>query len=436
MPFAQFHYPFENKEKFEQSFPGDFIAEYVGQVRAWFYYLHAISIGLFGKRAFKNVIVTGTILGEDGRKLSKSLNNYTDPNTVMDQYGADSLRYLLLSSPVLAAEDFSLINKDIADTARKLSMIWNMYDFFSLYASVDKWEWLGDTTDPLKNLTNPLDRWIVSRVHQLTDQIETSMKAYDIPRAMKPIAGFVDDASNWYVRRSRRRFWKSDNDSDKQNAYKTLHYVLMQLSIVMAPFTPFLSEELYRKLTGGVSVHLLDWPLKRSIDQRIIDAMAKIREMITLGLAQRASSGLKVRQPLQSVTIESDVDINQDLIEIIMEELNVKKVVVKKSKKQEETTVSLDTVVTEQLRKEGIVRELIRLIQNARKDAGLEVEDRISLLIESESPEILGYVDDFKDLIKGETLAEEFLEVPEDAYSVTSKVEGLEVRIFLSKYMV
>ena len=166
MPFAQFHYPFENKQKFEESFPGDFVSEYVGQVRGWFYYLHAISIGLFEKIAFKNVIVTGTLLGQDGRKLSKSLNNFTDPNIVINQYSADALRFLLLSSPVLSGEDYSLLDKDIADISRKLSMIWNMFDFFTLYASVDSWEWLGSLDDPLESLVNPLDRWIVSRSHQ------------------------------------------------------------------------------------------------------------------------------------------------------------------------------------------------------------------------------------------------------------------------------
>ena len=259
MPFAQFHYPFENVEKFEANFPGDFIVEYVGQVRAWFYYVHAVSVGLFGHNAYKNVIVTGTIAGNDGRKMSKSYGNFTDPNDLMDKYSADSLRFLLLSCPLLNGEDYSLQDKDVSDVARKLSMIWNMFDFFTMYAEVDMWEFDGKLFDPTEHLEEPLDQWIISRVHQLVQEVGKRMDVYDIPNAMKPILPFIEDASNWYVRRSRRRFWKAGDDNDKNNAYRTLHYVLVQLSMVLAPFTPFLAEELYQKLTGGESVHLLDW---------------------------------------------------------------------------------------------------------------------------------------------------------------------------------
>jgi isoleucyl-tRNA synthetase len=437
MPFAQFHYPFENKQKFEANFPGDFIAEYIGQVRAWFYYLHAISIGLFGKKAFKNVIVTGTILGDDGRKLSKSLKNFTDPNLIIDKYSADAVRYLLLSSSVLAGEDFSLLDKDIADTSRKLGMVWNMYDFFSLYASIDGWEWDRNLEDPLSKLKNPLDRWIVSRVHQLIEGIDKNMQDYDIPKALKPIATFIDDASNWYVRRSRRRFWKSDNDIDKQDAYKTLHYTLVQLSIAMAPFTPFLAEELFRKLTGEESVHLLNWPEKRAVDNDLVITMAKIREMITIGLAQRASAGLKVRQPLQSVILEGiKHDISDELKNIIKEELNVKEVLVDKSKSVAIKSARMNLKVTDNLRKEGIVREIIRLIQNTRKEAGFEVEDRISLLLESESPEITQYIEEFKDLIISETLVGELGEAPTGSYIIFANIESFEVKIAMSKFSV
>ena len=207
MPFAQFHYPFENKEKFEANFPGDFIVEYIGQVRAWFYYMHAMSVALFGENSFKNVIVTGNVAGNDGRKMSKSYGNYTDPNELMDKFSADSLRFLLLSSPLLNGEDFALQDKEVGDVARKLSMIWNMYDFFTMYAEVDGWEFTGEIKDPLEELKNPLDLWIVSRVHQLVAEVEKHMDAYNIPDAMSPILPFLDDASNWYVRRSRRRFW-------------------------------------------------------------------------------------------------------------------------------------------------------------------------------------------------------------------------------------
>jgi isoleucyl-tRNA synthetase len=437
MPFAQFHYPFENKEKFEKNFPGDFISEYVGQVRAWFYYVHAISVGLFGKKAFNNVIVTGTILGSDGRKLSKSLGNFTDPNIVINDYGADALRFLLLASPVLSGEDFSLADKDVADISRKLNMIWNMYDFFTLYASVDDWESDGTLQDPLSELENPLDRWVVSRLHQLAIEIDTNMEAYDIQKALKPVLEFIDDASNWYVRRSRRRFWKSGDDSDKASAYKTLHYVLSYLVIVIAPFTPFLSDEIYQKLTGKESVHLCYWPEARGIDLDLINNMTHVRELITQGLAQRAESGLKVRQPLQSVTLYGVGKLDDQLRDIVKEELNVKEVKIIQSEYEGvELQAKVDTQLSDELREEGLIRELIRFIQNSRKEAGLQVEDRISLLIESESPEVNEAVMSYKETIMGETLCSEFGEVPEDAFGTTVNVGGLQVKIALSKFLV
>jgi len=437
MPFAQFHYPFENKEKFEKNFPCDFISEYVGQVRAWFYYVHAISVGLFGKKAFNNVIVTGTILGSDGRKLSKSLGNFTDPNIVINDYGADALRFLLLASPVLSGEDFSLADKDVADISRKLNMIWNMYDFFTLYASVDDWESEGPIQDPLSELENPLDRWVVSRLHQLAIEIDTNMEADDIQKALKPVLEFIDDASNWYVRRSRRRFWKSGDDSDKASAYKTLHYVLSYLVIVIAPFTPFLSDEIYQKLTGEESVHLCYWPEARGIDLDLIKNMSHVRELITQGLAQRAESGLKVRQPLQSVTLYGVGELDNHLIDIVKEELNVKEVkIIQSDGEGVELQARIDTQLSDELREEGLIRELIRFIQNSRKEAGLQVEDRISLLIESESPEVNQAVMAYKETIMGETLCSEFGEVPEDAFGTTVKVGGLQVKIALSKFLV
>ncbi|MDQ3158776.1 MAG: isoleucine--tRNA ligase, partial [bacterium] len=234
MPFAQFHYPFENKEKFEESFPGDFIVEYVAQVRAWFYYLHVVGVGLFDQSAFKNVIVHGTLAGNDGRKLSKSFGNYTDPNVLMDETSADALRYFMLSSPVMSGEDATITDKEVMDVNRKLAMIWNMYDFFTMYAEVDKWEWKGKVDDEiLEDLESPLDIWIVSRMNQLHTEIETHMDEYDLPNATRPIIEFVDDASNWFVRRSRKRFWKTDNDDDKNDAYKTLHWILLRLSLLM-----------------------------------------------------------------------------------------------------------------------------------------------------------------------------------------------------------
>ncbi len=439
MPFAQFHYPFENVEKFEANFPGDFIVEYVPQVRAWFYYMNAVNVGLFGKVPFKTALVHGTLAGNDGRKMSKSFGNYTDPNVLMDQYSADSLRFLFLTSPLLNGEDFALLDKDVADVARKLTMVWNMYDFFTLYAEVDGWEWNGSYDDPSEDLTNPLDRWIVSRVHQLTAEVETHMNKYDIPNAVKPILPFIEDASNWYVRRSRRRFWKSEDDGDKQNAYRTLHYVLVQLAHVMAPFTPFLAEELYRKLTGGESVHLRDWPKAGHIDELAIDKMALLREVINQGLSKRAEARLKIRQPLNPVRIKgaklafmSHQDPQAEFyISILCEELNVKGHILSTS--GDTLEVTLDTKLTPELKREGMAREVVRNVQGARKEAGLDVDDRIHLSLSTTDEELRKAIDENHSTITAETLAKTLVFDQTFSHDTSCSVDGAPLTISLEK---
>jgi isoleucyl-tRNA synthetase len=424
MPFAQFHYPFENVEKFEQNFPGDFIVEYVGQVRAWFYYLHAVNVGLFGKNAFKNVIVTGNVAGNDGYKMSKSRGNFTDPNELMDKYSADSWRLLLLSSPLLNGEDFALHDKDVNDTARKLSMVWNMYDFFTMYAEVDGWEFTGDVSDPSESLENPLDQWIVSRVHQLTNEVEKHMDIYDIPSATKPLLPFIEDASNWYVRRSRRRFWKSGDSTDKNDAYRTLHYVLVRLSMVLAPFTPFLAEELYQKLTDGESVHLLDWPEGGRVNELVMSEMATVRDYVNVGLSIRAKERIKVRQPLASVMVPTRGEF-VNFEDILAEELNVKTV------KQGEA-LSLDLEITPELKREGLMREVIRHVQNARKAAGLNVDNHIVLSLETDDTELVKAIHDHQETIAKETLADE-MKPGGYEYQEILKVEGAELHLALQK---
>lgn len=425
MPFAQFHYPFENKQKFEDNFPGDFIVEYIGQVRAWFYYMHSMSVALFGENSFKNVIVTGNVAGNDGRKMSKSYGNYTDPNELMDQYSADSLRFLLLQSPLLNGEDFALQDKEVGDVARKLSMVWNMYDFFTMYAEVDKWEWNGDMSDPSSHLTNPLDQWIVSRVHQLNQEIEKNLDAYDIPNAVKPVLPFIEDASNWYVRRSRRRFWKSGDDTDKDNAYRTLHYVLVHLSQIMAPFTPFLAEELYQKLTGGESVHLLDWPQAGRVNELVVRDMETVRDYVNVGLSIRAKERMKVRQPLASVTVPTLGEF-VDFEDILTEELNVKKVIQGKES-------ALDLKLTPELKREGLMREIVRHIQNARKNAGLNVDDHILVSLTSADEELQKTIKEFHKTIANETLADTINDTAYDLYTIDVKVEGAALQISLQK---
>ena len=424
MPFAQFHYPFENKEKFEVNFPGDFIVEYIGQVRAWFYYMHAMSVALFGENSFKNVIVTGNIAGNDGRKMSKSYGNYTDPNELMDKFSADSLRFLLLSSPLLNGEDFALQDKAVGDVARKLGMIWNMYDFFTMYAEVDGWEYDGGLEDPLASLTNPLDIWIVSEVHLLASHVEKEMDEYNIPNALAMILPFLDDASNWYVRRSRRRFWKSEDDSDKNDAYRTLHYVLVRLSYILAPFTPFLAEELYHNLTGDdESIHLKDWLPAGGVNEVFVNEMAYVRGYVNEGLSLRAKAGLKVRQPLASVTVPN-VGEQIDFTSILLDELNVKSVKVGKE-------VAIDEKLTPVLKREGMMREVIRFVQAARKKAGLNVDDRIVLSLKTDNAELNEAIKQHHDEIYAETLAVGDQKDSSEGEAV--KVDGAELVISLAK---
>ncbi|MBR1801665.1 isoleucine--tRNA ligase [Candidatus Saccharibacteria bacterium] len=452
MPFAQLHYPFENKEKFEKNYPADFIVEYVGQVRAWFYYVHVVNTALFGHNAYKNVITTGTLAGNDGRKMSKSLGNYTDPNELMDKFSADSLRFLLLSSPVLAGEDFALLDKDVSDVARKLSMIWNTYDFFTMYAEVDHFDSsdaaLPDALLPhrtsstaqsatpgalpqrlkMSNAVNPLDAWIVSRLYEVRNQITEGMKEYNIPKAVEGILPFVDDLSNWFVRRSRRRFWKATDTQDKLEAYSTLYFVLVYLAQILAPFVPFLAEELYQKMTGSeTSVHLLDWPEAGEIDVEVLAKMKHTRDIITEGLALRMQKSeteeqIKVRQPLSELVYDGE-KLSEYYESIIADEVNVKRVT-------NGSATKLDKTLTPELKEEGFARELIRFVQSGRKKAGLNVDDRIKLSVSC-------YVsEEYKKMIADEVLATEFstdASAENYEYDEIVKIDGDNITISLEK---
>ncbi|MCC9312908.1 MAG: isoleucine--tRNA ligase [Candidatus Nanosynbacter sp.] len=442
MSFAQFHYPFENKEKFEASFPADFIIEAIDQTRGWFYSLTAVNVALFGKSPWKNLICTGFINAADGKKMSKKLKNYTDPMELMNKTSADSFRFLMLSSPLTNGENFALADKDVMDVARKLGMIWNMYDFFTMYAEVDGWEFNGDLSDPLHDLTNPLDIWIVSRLHQLITEVERGLDNYNLQDATKPILPFLDDASNWYVRRSRRRFWKSEDDGDKNDAYRTLHYVLVRLSYMLAPFTPFLAEELYHNLTGdNESIHLKDWLPAGEIDNSMLRDMNALRTAVNDGLSKRASEGIKVRQPLASVklvnTISQDTsaEVAQFLIDIAKDELNVKSVEIVTDSESEsaQPSVVYDLTITPELKREGLMREIVRHVQSARKQAGLQIDDRIVLSIFSDDSEISQAIDAFADVIKSETLAVELNSVVNESEKYDAKIEGKLVEISLKK---
>ncbi len=433
MPFAELHYPFENKEKFEQNYPADFIVEYVGQVRAWFYYVHAVNttlaeIGAFGeaakqgpKNAYKNVITTGTLAGNDGRKMSKSLGNFTDPNILMDSYSADALRFLLLSSPVLSGEDFALLDKDVSDINRKLAMIWNVYDFFTTYAAVDGW----DSENAEVKSENPLDIWILSRLYQLRDEITAGMTEYNIPKALAGVIPFLDDLSNWFVRRSRRRFSKSSDATDKNAAYATLYTVLVYLAKILAPFVPFLAEELYKNMTGSpASLPLETWPAPGPIDTEILEKMAETRAAITEGLALRMRKSdiepqIKVRQPLASFTYAGE-KLDDFYEQIIAEEVNVKTV-------KHGDEFELDKTLTPELKAEGYTRDLIRAVQSARKNAGLAMDDHIKLSLSVEIPE------GFTKLVKAEVLADEIVKDANLAHDEIAKLSGEAVTISLEK---
>lgn len=426
MPFAQFHYPFENKEIFEKhKFPADFITEAIDQTRGWFYSLTAINVGLFGQAPYKNLICTGFINASDGKKMSKKLNNYTPPMELMDKYSADSFRFLMLSSPLTSGDNFSLNDKDILDVTRKLSMIWNIYDFFTMYAKVDGWEYNGKLKDPTGKINNPLDVWAVSRLHQLVRHVEKFTEEYNLQEALQPILPFIDDVSNWFVRRSRRRFWKSEDDRDKNDAYITLHYVLTRLAYILAPFTPFLAEELYYKMTNDKeSIHLKNWLSTGHVDEKNMNDMETVRNYVNMGLSLRMKAGIKVRQPLASVTVPKTKG-EFDFKPILINELNVKSV-----KKGDH--VAIDKVITPELKREGLVRELIRFVQNSRKDASLNVDDRIVLSLQTGNVELEKAINEYREIIQAETLASSISNLS-NGYKKTVKINGDLVVILLQK---
>jgi len=335
MPYAQNHYPFENKESFEASFPADFIAEGLDQTRGWFYTLTVLAVALFDKPAFKNVVVNGIILAEDGQKMSKSKKNYPDPMEIIEEYGADCLRAYLINSPVVRAEPVRFQREGIEQVYRNMvSPFWNAYSFFVTYARLDNYR-------PALNYqpsANKLDRWIVSRFQTLVTRVTDHMEGSYLYKVIPELEHFIDLLTNWYIRRSRRRFWRAENDVDKHHAYDTLYYILAEFSKVMAPFLPFLSEEIYRNLvatredrdaSNKESVHLCDFPIavESWIDRDIEDEMRYVRLLVAQGRSLRAKHDLKIRQPLSSmktVATEDQKRALDELGDIVLDELNIK----------------------------------------------------------------------------------------------------------------
>lgn len=378
MPFAEYHYPFENKAEFEKRSPGDFIAEYIAQTRTWFYYLHAMSIALFDHVAFKNVVTTGTIVAADGEKISKSKKNYTDPLELIDTYGADAMRLYLMGSPVMQAEDLRFRDEDVRDAHNRIiGILWNSFKFFDLYQK----EYDGKAEG--RKSEHVLDRWIFALLDEVTEEVTAAMERYDTPRAARAIRGFVDEYSTWYVRRSRERV-KSEWH-ERQFALATQREVLVTFAKLIAPIMPFLADAIWRNIEDGGSVHLEEWPqVKRGFFARlfakpdaILAEMKDVRSIVTKALEARDKAGIKVRQPLNLLEIGSN--ISKELRDIIRDEVNVKQVMPAKDLAAGE--VRLDTVITPELQREGEVRELLRAVQGLRKEGGLNPGDAATILV-------------------------------------------------------
>lgn len=470
MPFAQVHYPFENAEWFEHHYPGDFIVEYIGQTRGWFYTMHVLATALFDRPAFSACVSHGIVLGDDGRKMSKSLRNYPDPHDMFDVYGADAMRWYLLSSPILRGADFSVSEAGMRDTVRHVILpYWNAYYFLTLYANA-----AGTVGRFRTDQTDVLDRYVLGEVRGLVESVTDRMDVYDLFGACEAVATFLDTLTNWYIRRSRDRFWEGDQD-----AIDTLHTALLTLSQVAAPLLPLVTEHVHGGLTaadGSPSVHLTDWPSAETFpfDAELHAGMARVRDACSTLLSLRKAEGLRVRLPLAKAVVASpDADLLAAHVEILRDELNVKHVelttdvdaygskelvlnpktlgprlggrtqeVIRAHKagdwsvsgdravvggvelepgefdfrlvssgegavatlRQSEGLVVLDTTVTPELEREGTARDLIRQIQQARRDAGLDVSDRIVLTITGPD-EVVAAFEAHRELVMSETLA-------------------------------
>lgn len=379
MPFAAEHYPFENKNIIKERFPAQFVAEYIAQTRTWFYYMHAVSTVLFDRAPFENVVTTGTVLAEDGQKMSKSKGNFPDPWILFNKYGVDAIRFYLLASPIMKSEDLNFSEKGVDEVYKKVILrLQNVVALYQMYADA-KVEAKSDSK-------NVLDQWMIARLHEAVGEVTRGLDSYELDKATRPFDLLVDDLSTWYVRRSRERF-KNDSDlNDKQAALSTTKYVLLELSKLLAPVMPFLAERIYRDL-GGVkeSVHLENWPTVSktgllgklfggSADNKIIAEMAKVREIVSLGLEARATAKIKVRQPLARLQVKNNLLANY--FSLIAEEVNVKEVVVDEGLAEE---VLLDTTITPELEEEGRMRDLLREVQDLRKTNGLNPSDRVKL---------------------------------------------------------
>ena len=480
MPFAQVHYPFENKEWFDDHFPADFIVEYINQTRGWFYTLHVLATALFDRPAFQNVICHGILLAEDGAKLSKKLRNYTEPNEIFVKQGSDALRWYLMSANIVRGGDSRISDNGIDDVVRHVLLpIWNAYSFFTLYANVDGYEAKFRTESE-----HLLDRYLLAKTRQLVESVDSKMEDYDLPGATESIQAFIDALNNWYIRRSRDRFWEKrtkENENQKKDAYDTLYTVLKIFSQVSAPFLPMIMEEIHTGLTGEQSVHLTDWPDSEILpeDKPLVENMDRIRDAASTALRLREDEGIRVRLPLSSMVIAGPGSSSlSNFLELLTDEINVKKIelieqldeyatyslqpngsllgprlgkdvqsvfaaakrgdwelnkdgtakVANVLLREEEfelglqphegitaatlnsgdAIIILDTEITENLAKEGIARDVIRQVQQARRDAELVVTDRIKIWLNG-GETILDSVRTFEEYVTSQILATEIV---------------------------
>lgn len=399
VPFASNHYPFDTtrfnpKQGWFQKarrYPADFIAEGLDQTRGWFYSMLVLNTALFGRAPYKHVLVNGLLLAEDGRKMSKRLKNYPEMDYVLNTYGADALRYFLMASPLVRAEEAAFSEKGVDEVQKKLiGRLDNVVTFYELYKD--------DAVQASDQSPHVLDRWICSRLAELEQEVRTQLDAYVIDKAARPIMDFVDDLSTWYVRRSRDRF--KEAGADMTHALQTTRYVLQTFATIIAPFTPFVAEDVYQRAGGEEeSVHLAPWPQVRRADASVLSRMQTIRALVTKTLELRTIAGSKVRQPLAQVTLQDEsLKADEAFLEILKDEVNVKAVAFDAS--QDELVV-LDTVVTDALKQEGYVRELMRFVQGLRKDTGLTPDDTITLTLSPNAEAIVtGFADELKKTVR------------------------------------
>jgi len=435
MSFAQMHYPFENKKKFEDNFPAQFISEYISQTRAWFYVMHVMAVALFDSNSFENVIATGVILNEKGDKMSKSKKNYPDPWKVINEYGVDALRFYLMSSAVMQAENLFFNERDLRDIFRKnIIILWNVYKFYEMYEENVKSQISKVKSDEYKipECEHVLDKWILAKLNVLTKEVTENMKNYNLPKATRPISDFINDFSTWYLRRSRDRF-KSDASAssaqavDQKSAINITGFVLLELAKIIAPVMPFMAESIWQKVSGNnfkdenKSVHLSGWvkyddEMKKE-DVEILKQMEEVRKIVGLGLMARDSAGIKVRQPLQKIEVGCKAELTSEYLELIKDELNVKSIVFVKS---DILNVIPDLTISEELKLEGLKREIVRSVNNLRKNAGLTIKDKIVLSWQSDSELVKNVFAKMVDEFKKDTITEKIVE---------SEVKGEEIKM-------